>query len=385
MSTIKLYDTDAYLSEFTATVISCESLNGEYKTVLDKTAFFAEAGGQKSDTGYIENSFVRNVQIENGVIYHFTDKSFNIGDAVECKINFADRFRKMQIHTGEHIVSGVMHSLFGLDNVGFHLGSDEVTLDFNAVLTRQQLDLAEEKANEIVYKNAPVLCYYPNEKDLESIEYRSKKELEGEIRIVEIKGYDKCACCAPHVSATGEVGIIKLAHFEKHKGGTRITLLCGPDALHDYREKYRNVSAISALLCAKADDTAEAVENLLNEKNNLATRITELKRSIIDFKAEATEESGEPIILFEEDLTVADMRNYANKLLLKRPLVYIFSPANNGYNFVCSGNNMNAFLDSLKGRFTTKGGGSDKMIQGTVIASKSEIKDFLSTNIDKTK
>ncbi len=383
MSTIKLYDENAYLSEFTATVIGCEADGAEYKTVLDKTAFFAEAGGQKADSGYIGNAFVRDVQIENGVIFHFTDKPLCVGDTVECKLNFDERFRKMQIHTGEHIVSGVMHSLFGLDNVGFHLGSDEVTLDFNAVLTRQQLDLAEEKANEIVYKNAPVLCYYPNEKDLEKMDYRSKKELEGEIRIVEIKDYDKCACCAPHVATTGEVGIIKLAHFEKHKGGTRITLLCGPDALHDYREKYRNVSAISALLCAKADDTAEAVENLLNEKNNLAAKISELKRSIIDFKAEATKASNEPIVIFEEDLTVNDMRNYANKLFLKRTEVYIFSPADEGFSFVCAGDNMKAILDALKAHFTTKGGGSDKMIQGTVIATEPEIREFLSANIDK--
>ncbi len=383
MSTIKLYDIDAYTEKFTAAVTECIGLNGEYKIALDKTAFFAEGGGQKSDTGYIENAFVRDVQIENDTIYHFTDKPFNIGDTVNCAINFPERFRKMQIHTGEHIVSGVMHSLYGLDNVGFHLGTDEVTLDFNANLTREQLDKAELLANEIVYKNAPVFCYYPNENDIESIDYRSKGEVEGPLRIVEIKGYDICACCAPHVKATGEVGIIKLAHFEKNKVGTRITLLCGPDALSDYREKYRNVSAISAMLCAKPDETAGAVENLLNEKNNLNYEITALKRSIIELKVATTENRGEPIVVFEDNLSVSDARNYANKLILKRPEVYIFCATGEGFSFVCAGNNMSSILDKMKNRFTVKGGGSDKMIQGSIKASKTEIKEFLAANIDK--
>ncbi len=384
MSTLKLYDIDAYTQEFSAAVIKCEESGGEFKTVLDKTAFFPEGGGQKSDTGYIEDSFVHDVQIENDIIYHFTDKPFAVGQKVYCKINFPERFRKMQIHTGEHIVSGVVHSLYGLNNVGFHLGTDEVTLDFNAELTREQLDKAESIANEIIYKNVPILCYYPDKNEIENIEYRSKKEVEGNLRIVEIRSYDKCACCAPHVSHTGEVGIIKLTHFEKNKGGTRITLLCGPDALDDYREKYRNVSVISTLLCARPDETAVAVENLLNEKSNLAAKITSLRRSIISLKSEMCEKSDKPIILFEKNLNINDMRNYANALILKRPFVCIFSHSEHGYNFVCLGENMKVLCERLKERFDCKCGGSDKMIQGSVFANEKEIKDFLVANIDKT-
>lgn len=383
MSTIKLYDIDAYTDNFVATVINSQEENGIYKVILDKTAFFPEAGGQKADNGYIGGAKILDVQIENEIIYHFTDKPLNIGENVDCKIDFAERFRKMQIHTGEHIVSGVMHSLYGLDNVGFHLGSDEVTLDFNAELTREQLDKAELLANKIVYKNVPVLCYYPEEKELSNIDYRSKKELDGNIRIVEIKGYDKCACCAPHVKATGEVGIIKLSHFEKNKNGTRITLLCGPDALKDYREKYKNVSAISAMLCAKPEETAKAVENLLNEKNNLNYEITALKRSIIELKADTTEVSNEPIVIFEDNLSVSDARNYANALILKRPEVYIFSPVADGFSFVCAGNKLSSVIEKMKTRFTLKGGGNDKMIQGTIYSTDGELKDFLQTNIDK--
>lgn len=384
MPTIKLYDENAYLSEFLATIIECQEENGAYKILLDQTAFFPEAGGQKADTGVIGGAEVLDVQIENKNIYHYATSPLNVGELVKCKINFSERYKKMQIHTGEHIVSGVMHSLYSLSNVGFHLGSDEVTLDFDAVLTREQLDKAEELANEIIYKNVPVICYYPDANELNSIDYRSKKELDGEVRIVEIDGYDKCACCAPHVKFTGEVGVIKLTHFEKNKDGTRITLLCAKDALHDYREKYRNVSEISALLCAKADSTADAVRALLNEKSELSATITNLKRTIYELKAEAIETSDEAFISFEDNLTIPDIRNLANKLLSKRPSVFIFSLTHeNEYNFVCGGNNMKEWMQLFTEHLGGKGGGSDRMIQGSLSATRREIQDFISPYIDK--
>lgn len=384
MATVKLYDENSYLAEFSATVIECKAENGKYKIMLDKTAFFPEAGGQKADTGYIGELPVLDVQIENENIYHYTNSPICVGDAVECRLNFSERYKKMQIHTGEHIVSGVMHSLYNLSNVGFHLGSDEVTLDFDAVLTREQLNRAEDLANEIIYKNVPIKCYYPDADMLSSLCYRSKKEIESDVRIVEIEGYDKCACCAPHVKFTGEVGIIKLTHFEKNKGGTRITMLCAADALNDYREKYRNVSEISALLCAKPDDTAEAVRALLEEKNELSSEITHLKHTLCELKAEGVEENGESYIAFENGLTIPDIRNLANKILPKRPNVFVFSKTRSGgYNFVCAGNNMKEWLHRFSESFDTKGGGSDKMIQGTLRAKENEIREFIELNIDK--
>ena len=384
MPTIKLYDENAYLSEFSATVMECQKENGAYKILLDQTAFFPEAGGQKSDTGVIGDAEIFDVQIENENIYHYANSPLNTGEQLKCKINFDERYKKMQIHTGEHIVSGVMHSLYNLSNVGFHLGSDEVTLDFDAVLSREQLDKAEELANEIIYKNVPVICYYPDKNTLATLDYRSKKELEGDVRIVEIEGYDKCACCAPHVSRTGEVGIIKLTHFEKNKGGTRITMLCAKDALRDYREKYRNVAEISALLCAKADDTADAVRTLLNEKSELSGVITNLKHTVCDLKAEGVEASAEPFIFFEDNFNIPDMRNLVNRIITKRPNVFIFSLSReNEYNFVCGGNNMKKWMQLFTERFGAKGGGSDKMIQGTLYTTKTEIQDFISLNIDK--
>lgn len=385
MFTQKLYDNNAYISEFKATVISCKKSNNKFEIVLDKTAFFPEAGGQKCDTGYISDSKVTDVQIKNGIIYHYALLPVAEKSEVICKINFEKRYKKMQIHTGEHIVSGIMHNMFGLENVGFHLGESEVTLDFNAPLTRKQLNNVELLANDVIYKNVPVKCYYPEKSELKNIKYRSKKEIDGELRIVEITGYDVCACCAPHVAYTGEVGIIKLTKCEKHKSGTRITMLCAGDAVLDYEKKYESVSKISALLCKEPDNITEGVEILLAEKSEMARKISDLKRTVNKLKAEYTEKSDEPYFLFEtEELSVSDMRNFANEILKKRPSVYIVSPTSKGgFNYLCAGNNMRDFLNKLSTEFAGGGGGTDKMIQGTLKAEKSEIEKFFITNIDK--
>ena len=383
MKTVRLFDENSYLAEFKATVLSCEEENSRYKVVLDRTAFFPEGGGQTADTGLIGGIEVLDCQEKDEVIYHFLSAPLTVGAEIQGKIDFAVRYKKMQIHSGEHIVSGVMHRTLGLSNVGFHLGSSEVTLDFDAVLTREQLNEVETKANEIIYKNVPIVCYYPSESELSKLDYRSKKELNGDVRIVDIKGYDVCACCAPHVKNTGEVGIIKLTHFEKNKNGTRITMLCAADALYDYREKFRNVAAISALLCAKPDETAKAVENLLNQNAELSREITDLKRTLSSLKADAVEKSDEPLIVFEDGLTIADMRSFANKVIEKRPSVYIFTPsAKGGYTYLCAGSEMKAFLEKIK-TLRGGGGGSDQMIQGSVMATENELKEFLAANIDK--
>ena len=384
MQTVKLFEENPYLSEFTAKVISCEKENDVYKTILNKTAFFYEGGGQSSDTGFIGSKTVLDVQLINNEIYHFTDEPTPVGQEISCKINFHERYKKMQIHTGEHIVSGVMHNLFGLENVGFHLGKNEVTLDFNAPLTREQLNTAETEANQIIYKNLPVICYYPSQSQIKNINYRSKKEISENLRIVEIKGHDICACCAPHVKNTGEVGIIKLINFEKHKNGTRIYMACAQDALRDYQTISQNNFEISGLLCAKPYETANAVRSVLLEKEALLHTIGQLKRNIIALKSETVATSDSPLVLFEDDMHIPNMRNLANNLKLKRPQVYIFSQIGNSFNYLCAAKSgMNEFAAKLNQTLCGKGGGSDSMVQGTITTTKKDLIEYLNANIDK--
>ena len=226
--TEKLYDKDSHLKEFTGTVLSCKKTGEKYAVTLNRTAFFPEGGGQQSDRGYIGGAYISDVQIKNGEILHFADKPLSVGQAYDCKLDFDFRFRNMQNHSGEHIISGIVHRLYGFNNVGFHLGA-EMTMDFDGELTRRQLDEIEDLANKAVCENLPVKAYYPTDEELKQLDYRSKLDLKENVRIVEIKGVDVCACCAPHVKATGEIGIIKILDFEKYKGGVRLIVKCGAD------------------------------------------------------------------------------------------------------------------------------------------------------------
>ena len=258
--TEKLFYKDSHLSEFEAEVVSCcPGENGLFEVELDRTAFFPEGGGQYADTGLLGEAKVLDVQEESGRIIHFTDAPLETGSRVKGSLDWEERFMKMQQHTGEHIVSGLVHSRFGYRNVGFHLGSEDCTMDFNGEITLEELADIELEANCAVWKNLKVETVYPPRGELERMEYRSKIEIEGPVRIIVIPGYDRCACCAPHVGRTGEIGMIKLTNIQRYKGGVRVTMLCGVRALADYAVKQQQAKTVGAMLCAKENETAEAV------------------------------------------------------------------------------------------------------------------------------
>ena len=260
--TEKLYYLDSHKKEFDAAVAACEAKEKGYAVVLNRTAFFPEGGGQYADTGMLGDAYVSDVQEKEDVIYHMTNRPFSVGETVHGNIDWDKRFESMQQHTGEHIISGLVHERFGYNNVGFHLGADYCTMDFDGPITKQALKEIELEANKIVYQNLDVEVLYPSKEELGDMEYRSKIEIKGQVRIVRIPGVDTCACCAPHVKKTGEIGNIKLVNMVNYKGGERIYMLCGFRALFDHREKEESVRAISALLCAKDGEIAGAVEHL---------------------------------------------------------------------------------------------------------------------------
>ena len=375
--TEKLYELDAYISCFQASVINCIKDNDCYKIVLDKTAFFPEGGGQAGDKGAIGDVTVFDTQIEKDLIYHYTDKPLDIGAVVECKLQFDRRFNFMQNHTGEHIVSGIAHELFGVNNVGFHLGEELVTIDFDRELTRQQLDEVEYLANQKVWHNLPVKAYYPSEEELKNTEYRSKKEIDGAVRLVKIIDTDICACCAPHVNATGEIGLIKLLDTEKMRGGVRIVLKCGSFALRDYQNKFENVANISALLSAKQENVAEAV-NKLDEKCSLANqKINELKKKVAELTISSANENTN--CLFIDDCDVKELQLIADKLhKTYGGIRAVFSGSGENYSFAICGDDaqLQAIFAKFKSEFAVRGGGRGGMVQGTVSATQEKIKLF---------
>ena len=225
--TAKLYYADGYVREFDACVVSCRPEGERYRVVLDRTAFFPEGGGQYGDVGCLDGVQVTDTKEKGGIIFHETDTALEEGKCVHGILDWEVRFDRMQQHSGEHIVSGIVHRRFGYENVGFHLGDDYCTMDFNGPITKEELKEIEWEANRAVFENLDVLVTYPSKDELAQMEYRSKIEIDGQVRIVTIPGYDVCACCAPHVKKTGEIGLIKLVNRMNYKGGERITMLCG--------------------------------------------------------------------------------------------------------------------------------------------------------------
>lgn len=382
--TQKLYDIDSHMKCFEATVLSCEKAGKKYEVVLDRTAFFPEAGGQTADTGRMGQAAVLDVQERGDTLVHFVDRPLEVGAVVTCELDWEVRFRKMQNHTGEHIVSGITHRLHGASNVGFHLSADDVTLDFDCELTREQLNYIEYLANVEVSRNLEVTAVYPSPEELEKLEYRSKLELTENVRIVTIGDCDCCACCAPHVKRTGEVGLIKLLDFARHKGGVRIHMQCGLDALDDYREKYSNVQAISARLSAKQHETAAAVERFMADMEQQKRSYTEMAEKYIALRLSTIDRSGKNLCVFEENMDAIALRGLVNGMMAMTEGVCgaFCSRPDGGWSYIIgsTGVPLRAKAKEINARLGGKGGGTDEMIQGSVTCSREEIEAYFASD-----
>ena len=380
MVTQRLFYVDNYINKFSAVVLSCEKCNGGYSVVLNKTAFFPEGGGQYADTGKIGERDVLDVQERDGVIFHKVNGELLLNSEYECSVDWNKRFLRMQNHSGEHIVSGIVHSEYGYENVGFHLDDGLVTVDFNGKLTRPQLDNIEDEANRIIYENRKIITYFPDSSDLSSLQYRSKLDLTENVRLVEIEGVDLCACCAPHVALTGEIGLIKILDFSRHRGGTRLFLKCGMWALYDYRNKYENVLEISNLLSVKKEEAASGVERLMNELYSERQRFSDYKLSIVNADKELLAVDNDNVVFFSESYDSDMLREIVNygKALCKGVSAAFNGNDENGYSYVASSNNvdMNNFSKNMNIALFGKGGGRDNMIQGKLTATKAEITAF---------
>ena len=247
-ATAKLYETGPYVQTFTATVLVCTPAGEQFAVQLDRTAFYPEGGGQPCDTGALGTALVTDVQEHGGVITHTVSAALPVGQTVEGRIDWARRRDHMEQHTGEHILSGTLHRLFGAENVGFHIGSPAVRMDMSVPLTAGQLAEAEAQANAVIRADAPVRCWYPAPEDLAKLTYRSKKEIDGAVRLVDAGGADLCACCGTHVSTTGQVGAIKILSAQSYKGGTRLAVVCGERAHQSIAAAWQDAAAVGTLL-----------------------------------------------------------------------------------------------------------------------------------------
>lgn len=378
--TIRLFDTDSYLQSFDATVLSCIQKDDRYAVILDATAFFPEEGGQCSDGGTLCEATVLDVQENNGVITHYLHKPLQVGAKVHGQLDFQARYLRMQIHSGEHIVSGLMHRKYGFHNVGFHLGS-EITMDFDGELTREQLNEIEDEANRIIYENVQITAEYPSKDILVATEYRSKLDLTENVRLVTIGEYDICACCAPHVSRTGEIGMIKLLDSIRYKGGMRIHFLAGSAALEHYRKVWTDVATLSAMLSVPQSDVVDGLKKRDAEIEKRGAIISSLRKQLLDYKIAALQETQGNLCIFTDDPDMLALRLLVNAGVEKCTGICAAFTGNDtdGYKYIMGA--QNADLRSLSKQINTalsgKGGGSAQMIQGSCSAKESDIRAYM--------
>ena len=381
--TIKLYDTTPYETTFTAIVLSCEKCeDGICRLIFDKTLFFPEEGGQSPDKGTINGVEVVDVQINNDVVEHYVRASFETGTEIIGTIDWNHRFSNMQQHSAEHIFSGIVNREYGLNNVGFHLSDNIVTMDYNGVLSAEQIEDIEWKVNQAIAKNVEIDARYPAKEELASLQYRSKIEIDGPVRIVTIPGYDVCACCAPHVRRTGEIGILKVMTVQNYKGGVRISILCGFRALMAFREKNKIVSALTNCLSTAQENLFERVSQLKDDNQELKMQIGILKQNVMLGKIEEISTQQKHVILFEEELDTAIVRNVVNALVEKHEGNCAVFTGNDteGYRFILGSKTLDCreTATALRERFGAKCGGSQVMIQGSVEADREAIIELLS-------
>ena len=377
--TEKLYYSDGHLSRFTARVTSCEKEDGVWAVKLDRSAFFPGGGGQEADEGVLSDMKLLGLREEGEDIVHLTPAPLEPGALVEGRIDWPLRFSRMQGHSGEHILSGTVHRLFGYDNVGFHMGEEAITIDFSGELSREDLSRAELEANRAIWRDVPVRTLLPTPGELAAMDYRSKKELTGQVRIVEIEGVDLCACCAPHVSHSGEVGLLKIIDSMRHRGGTRMTLLCGEAALLDYEALHENNAAVSAALSAKRLETGGAIARVMAEQEERRAELTKLKRELLQLKAAALRPTEGSICIFESDIDMITLRELVNAgSELAGKVCAGFAGTDGDYKYIIGSRTvpLRARTKEINAAIDGRGGGSDAMIQGTSRARREDIERY---------
>ena len=379
MATQKLYYLDAHQKTFTAAVLSCVPGKHGYDVVLDRTCFYPEGGGQPGDTGSLSGVRVTDTHERGDEIVHFCDAPLAVGETVEGTIDYDRRFSFMQLHSGEHILSGIVHRRFGYENVGFHMGTDFVTIDFSGMLGPDDLAAVEAEANEWIWKNIPIRITWPSPDELAAIPYRSKKELTGQVRIVTIPDVDICACCGTHVSNTGEIGFVKIFSCVKFHDGVRLEILCGRRALQYMSALVEQNRRVSGLLSAKPLQTADAAARLLEAEAALKLRAAQLEEQVFAQKAQALAGAGN-VLLFEPPMTPDSVRRLTDLVMTAcggRAAVFAGSDAE-GYKYAVgeADGDLRQFVKELNAELHGRGGGKPFFAQGSVAASRAGIEAF---------
>lgn len=377
--TRKLYYEDCHLAEFAAVVTCCEPVGAGFEVTLDATAFYPEGGGQACDLGMLNGVRVLDVQERGEEIIHLCDAPLEIGMTVTGVIDYERRFHLMQQHTGEHIVSGIIHRRYGYHNVGFHMGANFIEIDFDGVIPAEALEEIEREANGALWKNLAVNCWYPSEEELPTVFYRTKKALPWPVRIVQVPGYDSCACCGVHVKYTGEVGLIKLFSVVGLRGGSRIEMACGSKALELLNQTYEQNRLVSQAFSAKIFETGAAAKRMNEALAAEKFRVTGLQRRLFTITSESYVNCGD-VLHFEEGLEPVLVRELADAIASKcggRAAVFSGTDVT-GYSYCLAirDGDLRSFGKEMNAALNGRGGGKPNFLQGSVKTTRTEIENF---------
>ena len=378
MDTVKLYYENAYTQDFTAVVQSCEAVKNGFAVTLDRTAYYPEGGGQPADHGTLGEARVLDVHEKDGVVTHLCDRALSVGAEVGGRIDWARRFDHMQQHSGEHIISGLLCSTFHCDNVGFHMGADVVTIDYNAPITWEQALEVERRANAYIWADHPIRIWYPSAEELAALPYRSKKELTGAVRITEFPGADRCACCGTHVASSGQVGLLKLLSCQKFRDGVRLELLCGQRALDCLAAGWEQARQIGQALSVKPQSTFAAVSRLQEELLSLKEKAARLEEA--DFAHVAAQYRGAGSVLhIAEPLDGDGARRLCDAIAKAaggRCTVFAGRDGDYRYAVIESGGDLRQFIKDMNTALHGRGGGRDGFAQGSAACTAEEVRTF---------
>ena len=377
--TEKLFYADAHMRKFTARVLSCEERGKLYAVTLDRTAFFPEGGGQGGDVGTLGGVRVADTREENGEIVHFCAAPLTAGAEATGEIDWETRFARMQIHSAEHLVSGHAHTLWGCENIGFHMDEHGATIDFDRELDAPQLAQLERLANEAVWQNLPINILWPTEGELTALPFRQKKALAMPVRIVEVPGVDRCACCAPHVSFTGEIGLIRLKDRMRHRGGVRFTMLAGRAAYEDAALCAAETEALSRLFSAPQNALCAAAGRVLGELEAEKYQRAAAERRYVEARLAALTPCEGNRLFFEDGLSPAALRTLAEGGKTRcTGVCAALCAEDGGYRYVMASEttDLRAAAKSINAALSGRGGGAPGMIQGSLRASREQIEEY---------
>ncbi len=377
----KLFYQDQEIKKFTATVTGCTATEKGYEVTLDATAFYPTGGGQACDIGTLGSVSVLDVTERGEEIIHLCDAPLEVGKTVNGQIDWARRFDLMQQHTGEHIVSGIIHRLYGHQNSGFHVGEELMEVDFDGPLPDGALEEIQRLANEAVWADYPVNCYIPSPEELPNVVYRTKRPLPWPVRIVEIPTIDSCACCGIHTKRTAQVGLIYIFSCVKFHQGVRLEMACGKralDRLHKISQQNRQVSQI---LSARPLETGAAAQQMKDALSGERYRVAGLESRIFDKIAEGYA-GHKAAFCFEENLEPAGVRQLAEKIAQRADLAGVFSQKDGKYNLCLAGEpeQVKTLGLTLAQTLGARGGGKPGFWQGSVTATEEQIRMLLPNN-----